>query len=67
MDKQEQIGFHKGSLATLTKEYQELIRLVKITEELMKAHMKGLKNLGVDLEQEARKAKEKFNLDEKLS
>jgi len=49
-NKQEQIGFHKGSLTTLAKERQELLRIVKITEELMKAHSNALKELGVDLE-----------------
>lgn len=55
----EQIGFHKGSLATLAKEREELIRLVKVTEQLMQAHIKALKDLGVDLEAEAKKSQEK--------
>ncbi|MBS3157134.1 hypothetical protein J4442_03090 [Candidatus Woesearchaeota archaeon] len=54
----EQIGFHKGSLTTLAKEREELIRLVKVTEQLMQAHIKALKDLGVDLEAEAKKAQE---------
>lgn len=61
--KDEQIGFHKGSVATLTKEYQELARLVSITEQLIQAHLKALKELGVDLEKEA---KEASKLDNKL-
>lgn len=56
--KDEQIGFHKGALTTLAKEHQELIRMVQITEQLMQAHMNGLKELGVDLEAEAKKAAE---------
>ena len=63
MNKDEQIGFHKGSVATLTKEYQELARLVSITEQLIQAHLKALKELGVNLEQEA---KELSKLDNKL-
>lgn len=51
--KDEQIGFHKGSLNTLVKERQELIRMVQIVESLIQAHVKGLKDLGVDLEKEA--------------
>ena len=51
--KEEQIGFHKGSLNTLVKERQELIRMVQIVESLIQAHVKGLKDLGVDLEKEA--------------
>ncbi|MBS3156459.1 hypothetical protein J4413_04505 [Candidatus Woesearchaeota archaeon] len=71
-NKQEQIGFHKGSLTTLAKERQELLRIVKITEELMKAHSNALKELGVDLEKEAKEALGKMQreqgkkLDEKI-
>ena len=52
----EQIGFHKGALTTLAKERQELMRILQIVEQLMQAHLKGLKDLGVDLEKEAKKA-----------
>ncbi len=55
MTNAEQIGFHKGSLTTLAKERQELLRIVQICEQLMQAHIKGLKDLGVDLEAEAKK------------
>ncbi len=57
-NKEEQIGFHKGSLATLAKEREEMIKIIQIVEQLMQAHLKGLKDLGVDLEAEARKAAE---------
>lgn len=53
----EEIGFHKGSLATLAKEREELLRIVHITEQLIQAHIKALKDLGVDLEKEAQAAK----------
>ncbi len=53
----EQIGFHKGALTTLAKERQELSRLLQIVEQLMQAHLKALKELGVDLEKEAKNAK----------
>ena len=55
--KDEQIGFHKGALSTLAKERQELIKLIQIVEQLMQLHIKSLKELGVDLEEEARKIK----------
>lgn len=55
--KEEQIGFHKGSLSTLAKERQELSKLVSIVEQLMQMHIQALKELGVDLEKEAKKAK----------
>ena len=49
MSKDEAIGYHKGSLTTLAKERQELMRLLQIVEELMKMHIKSLKDMGVDL------------------
>lgn len=54
----EQIGFHKGALSTLAKEREEMIKIIQIVEQLMQAHLKGLKDLGVDLEAEAKKAAE---------
>ncbi len=51
MDKQEEIGFHKGALATLVKEREELIRLVNIVNALIKAHMEALEKLGVKPEE----------------
>ena len=68
--KDEQIGFHKGALATLAKERQEIIKIVQITEQLMQAHVKALKDLGVDLEKEAKEAAKKAKkkgLDSKLA
>ncbi|NJL44438.1 MAG: hypothetical protein HC945_03960 [Nitrosarchaeum sp.] len=50
MVREEQVGFHKGALSTLAKERQELARLLQIVEQLMQMHLKGLKDLGVDLE-----------------
>ena len=54
--KDEQIGFHKGSLSTLAKEREELGRILGIIEQLMQMHMGALKELGVDLEKEAAEA-----------
>lgn len=55
-NKDELIGFHKGSLSTLAKERQELLKMVSVVEQLMQMHVKGLQELGVDLTQEAEKA-----------
>ncbi|MEK6901212.1 MAG: hypothetical protein AABX37_02620 [Nanoarchaeota archaeon] len=52
----EKVGFHKGSLATLTKERDELLRILQIVEQLMQMHVKELKTLGIDLIAEAKKA-----------
>ncbi|MFC2133903.1 hypothetical protein ACFLTH_04740 [Bacteroidota bacterium] len=51
--KEEQIGFHKGALSTLAKERQELARILQIVEQLMQMHISGLKELGIDLQQQA--------------
>jgi hypothetical protein len=53
---EEQIGFHKGALSTLSKERQELARMLGIVEQLMQMHVAGLKQLGVDLEKIAKEA-----------
>jgi|TARA_Y100000310_G_C20633672_1_gene790025 hypothetical protein len=68
ISKEEQIGFHKGSLSTLAKERQELARLLQIVETLMTSHIKALKDLGVDLEAEAKKAEKggKAKLEDQL-
>lgn len=57
MVKDEKVGFHKGSLATLTKEREELMRILQIVEQLMQMHIKELKDLGVDLVAMAKEAK----------
>lgn len=58
MNKDEQIGIHKGSLSVLAAERNELVRMITVVEQLMQAHVKALKDLGVDLEAEAKKAQE---------
>jgi hypothetical protein len=52
-NKDEQIGFHKGSLSTLAKEREELARILSIVEQLMQMHVGALKELGVDIEKDA--------------
>ena len=56
VSKEEQIGFHKGSLSTLAKEREEMLRILQIVEQLMQMHIKGLKDLGIDLEAAAKDA-----------
>lgn len=55
MSKEEQIGFHKGSLSTLSKEREELARILSIVEQLMQMHIGALKDFGVDLSKEENK------------
>jgi len=63
---QEQIGFHKGALTTLAKEREEMMRILNIVEQLMQMHIKALKEQGVDLEEEAKKASKKKPLEAAL-
>ena len=50
LDKNEEIGFHKGSLNTLAAERNELIKMIGNVEAIMQAHMKRLKELGVEID-----------------
>ena len=58
MSDQEKIGFHKGSLSTLTKEREEMLRILQIVEQLMQMHIKELKDMGVDLMAQAKEVKQ---------
>lgn len=62
----EQIGFHKGALATLAKEREEMQKILAIVEQLMQMHIKALKELGVDLEKAAREAVKKAKKGKKM-
>lgn len=62
----EQIGFHKGALTTLAKEREEMMKILTIVEQLMQMHIKALKELGVDLAEQAKKLQEKKKLEESL-
>ena len=62
MSKDEEIGFHKGSLATLINERKELMRMVAVVDQLIQAHAKALEDAGVKLQ----KAPAKEDMDEKL-
>ena len=58
MANEEKIGFHKGCLTTLSKEREELLKLVNITEQLMGMHLNALKELGIDIEKDTNKHSE---------
>jgi len=45
----QRIGYHKGALETLSKERQELSRILQIVEQLMQMHIGELQDLGVDI------------------
>ena len=56
--KDEQIGFHKGALSTLSKERSEMARILQIVEQLMQMHVAALNELGVDLQKEVEQMKQ---------
>ena len=66
MSKDEQIGFHKGSLSTLAKEMEEFIKVLGVVEQLMQMHIKALQELGVDLKKLAEQQTQKKKIDEML-
>lgn len=47
INKEEEIGYHKGSLNTLVNERNELIRMINVVDSLIQAHVKRLEELGV--------------------
>jgi hypothetical protein len=49
MSKEEEIGFHKGSLNTLAAERNELIKMIGNIEAIMQAHIKRLQELGINI------------------
>jgi len=51
MEKGEEIGYHKGALTTLVNERNELIKMAQIVENIMKAHIKRLEELGVEIKE----------------
>jgi len=59
INKDEQIGFHKGALTTLAKEREEFLKILSIVEQLMQMHIKNLQDLGVDLQKESQQKAQK--------
>jgi len=49
MSPEEEIGFHRGALNTLSAERNELIKMIGNVEAIMQAHIVRLKELGIDL------------------
>jgi len=49
----EKIAFHKGALTTLIAERRELVRILTTVNGLMMAHIKSLKDMGINLRKEA--------------
>lgn len=49
MSVDQEIGFHKGAVNTLMAERAELVKMVGNVEGIASAHVKRLKELGVDV------------------
>jgi seryl-tRNA synthetase len=50
LSREEEIGFHKGSLNTLAAERNELVKMIYNIESIMQAHLKRLEELGVAIQ-----------------
>lgn len=50
MSREEEVGFHKGSLNTLMAERNELVKMIQNVEAIMQAHLKRLEELDVKIE-----------------
>ena len=66
INKDEQVGFHKGALTTLAKEREEMLKILSIVEQLMQMHIKSLQDLGVDLQKESQKTKSTKQIEDAL-
>jgi len=51
ISKEEEIGYHKGSLNTLANERNELVKMIQMVESIMQAHIQRLEELGVKISQ----------------
>jgi hypothetical protein len=49
VSKEEEVGFHKGALNVLVAERNELVKMLQNVEAIAGAHVKRLKELGVDV------------------
>jgi argininosuccinate synthase len=49
VSKDMEIGFHQGTLNTLVNERNELVKMIQQIEQIMRAHMKRLEELGVKI------------------
>lgn len=52
MSKEEEIGYHKGALNTLSNERNELIKIIQIVDTFIQGHLKRLEQLGVKVSRE---------------
>jgi len=58
--KEEQISFHKGALSVLALEQNEFVKILQAVQAQIQAHVNALKELGVDIVAEQKKALEEL-------
>lgn len=58
--KEEQIGFHRGSISVLLREQQELMKMVNVIPQVVQIHVLALKDLGIDYIAEMKKLQEEY-------
>ena len=64
MNKEEQVGFHKGALSVLAVEQNEFGKIMQAIQAQIQAHVNALKELGVDIVAESKKAMEEMKAKE---
>ncbi len=57
--KDQEIWFHRGVLETLTKEHNELAKMLSNVRALIQMHLKRLEELGVKIEKTSGKTEKK--------
>jgi len=62
---QERISFHRGAIQVLGGEQAELIKMLSTVQQILQAHIKALKDLGVDIEAEMKSAAEEYQKQQK--
>jgi len=55
ISKEEEIGFHKGTVNTLANERNELVKMIKNVDLIMQMHLKRLQELGIKVSNEGKK------------
>ncbi|MDP3918589.1 MAG: hypothetical protein Q8Q35_01650 [Nanoarchaeota archaeon] len=65
ISKEEQIGIHKGALSVLAIEQQEFMKILQVVQQQIESHVRALKELGVDLEAQAKEVSEQHKTSSK--
>jgi hypothetical protein len=47
LSREEELSYHQGALQALAAEHNELVRMIKTVESIMKAHMERMQQMGI--------------------